>query len=122
MSDLFKYINKTNGEITVGDYTIPLTETYPLLDAQDGILVDSYLNGVPRGIEYTPTRLDNIGIGTTASVSAELTVGASTATVCSMRIEPGVPPTTPVDGDIWTTVAGIFVQVNGVTKTIAFSA
>jgi hypothetical protein len=33
----------------------------------------------------------------------------------SMRVPHGVAPTTPQDGDMWTTTAGLFVRVNGAT-------
>jgi hypothetical protein len=40
---------------------------------------------------------------------------ASIASSPAMRIPHGVAPTTPTDGDIWTTTAGLFVRINGVT-------
>lgn len=41
---------------------------------------------------------------------------ASTATVASLRLPHGTAPTSPVDGDEWTTTAGKFVRINGTTK------
>jgi hypothetical protein len=32
-----------------------------------------------------------------------------------LRIPHGSAPTSPVDGDMWTTTSGLFVRVNGVT-------
>jgi hypothetical protein len=44
---------------------------------------------------------------------------ASAATSGSgLRVPHGVAPTSPVDGDIWTTTAGMFVRINGVTKSV----
>lgn len=40
---------------------------------------------------------------------------ASTTTTASLRIAHGSAPTSPVDGDIWTTTAGLYVQINGST-------
>ena len=40
---------------------------------------------------------------------------ASTVTQSGFNIPPGTAPGTPVNGDIWTTTAGIFVQINGAT-------
>ena len=33
----------------------------------------------------------------------------------SMRLPHGIAPTTPTDGDLWTTTAGVFARVNGAT-------
>lgn len=43
-----------------------------------------------------------------------ITVATSTA-AAGVRLPPGTAPTSPVNGDLWTTSAGIFVRVNGVT-------
>lgn len=41
---------------------------------------------------------------------------ASTAGLAGLRVPHGTAPTSPVDGDVWTTTAGLFVRINGVTK------
>lgn len=38
-----------------------------------------------------------------------------------VRIIHGVAPTAPVDGDMWTTSAGLFIRINGVTKTVTLT-
>lgn len=40
---------------------------------------------------------------------------ASTTAVPSFRLPHGTAPTTPTDGDVWTTTAGVFARVNGAT-------
>ena len=40
---------------------------------------------------------------------------ASLATGAGIRIPHGVVPTAPLNGDFWTTTAGVFARVNGVT-------
>jgi hypothetical protein len=55
------------------------------------------------------------GIGNDASSTSALTLAAGTTGVASLRIPHGAAPSSPVDGDIWTTTAGIFVRVNGAT-------
>lgn len=52
-----------------------------------------------------------------ATVSATTALGtpASVAGVSSLRIPHGTAPSSPVDGDVWTTTAGMFVRVNGGT-------
>lgn len=50
-----------------------------------------------------------------------LAISASTTTRAGIRINPGVAPSTPANGDMWTTSAGLFVQINGVTKTVTLT-
>lgn len=40
---------------------------------------------------------------------------AGTTALPSFRVPHGVAPTTPTDGDVWTTSAGIFIHINGTT-------
>lgn len=40
---------------------------------------------------------------------------ASTATVAGFSLPHGTAPSTPVNGDLWTTTAGIYVRINGTT-------
>lgn len=40
---------------------------------------------------------------------------ASTTSAASLRLPHGSAPTSPVDGDMWTTTAGLFVRINGAT-------
>jgi hypothetical protein len=67
----------------------------------------------------------NINIGTnsggtsTANVNALLISRASTTTQAGLRVLPGTAPTSPVNGDIWTTTAGIYARINGATRSLA---
>jgi hypothetical protein len=38
-----------------------------------------------------------------------------------LRLPHGAAPTSPVNGDLWTTTSGAFLRVNGATKTVAFT-
>lgn len=53
------------------------------------------------GIGPASTTYMNCGVGTTA--------------VSSLRVGHGAAPSAPVNGDMWTTTAGLFVRINGVT-------
>lgn len=62
--------------------------------------------------------------GLTAAVntwSAKNTFAASTAARATVNIATGVDPTTPSDGDIWMTSAGLFIRNNGVTEQLTGS-
>jgi hypothetical protein len=47
--------------------------------------------------------------------SGEVLTGASTTSKASVNIPHGTAPTSPVDGDMWTTTAGLYVRINGST-------
>jgi hypothetical protein len=59
---------------------------------------------------------DIAAIGTTTSATTNLNLPASTAGVSPLRIAHGSAPSAPVNGDIWTTTAGLFKRINGVTR------
>lgn len=49
------------------------------------------------------------------AMAGRLATIGSTTTRSGFAILPGVAPTTPVDGDIWVTTAGVFARISGVT-------
>lgn len=51
-------------------------------------------------------------------VPGTLRLPAATTAKSSLRIPHGAAPTSPVDGDMWTTTAGLFVRINGVTRQV----
>jgi hypothetical protein len=72
------------------------------------------------------TNSGNIGIGTispsyklhvvgTGYFSDKLFTIASSETSAGINIPHGTTPTSPVNGDVWTTDAGIYAQINGLT-------
>jgi hypothetical protein len=58
-----------------------------------------------------------VGFGVAASTTTAAVFLASTTAKSSLRIAHGAAPTSPVDGDMWTTTGGVFIRINGVTKT-----
>jgi len=84
------------------------------------------------GLADIPTARGNLGLGTMATQSSTnyaalagatftglVNTPASTITTAGLRLPHGTAPTTPVDGDIWTTTSGIQVRINGVTSSLA---
>lgn len=59
----------------------------------------------------------NTGVGGTTPTTSRFTLPASTTAGSSLRILAGVAPTTPVNGDIWSTSAEVFSYLGGVTTT-----
>jgi hypothetical protein len=47
--------------------------------------------------------------------STQLLFRSSSGTVSCLRLPHGSAPSSPVNGDMWTTTAGLYVRINGVT-------
>lgn len=61
--------------------------------------------------------LSSTGLAVTGTVSATVAVSspASATGSAGLKVPHGAAPTSPVDGDVWTTSAGMYVRVSGVT-------
>ena len=70
-------------------------------------LTDVALGGSSSGGSFLP-----LAGGT---LSGTLTLAPSTTTLIPLVIPPGVAPTTPVNGSVWTTNLGVFAFINGTT-------
>ncbi|MFA7265134.1 MAG: hypothetical protein WC054_02380 [Candidatus Nanopelagicales bacterium] len=63
-----------------------------------------------------PKRIISSAAGASAlTMSGQIVAAAATAAVSALRVPHGTAPSAPVDGDIWTTTAGLFVRINGAT-------
>jgi len=51
-----------------------------------------------------------------ATFTGLVTTVAATTTTAGLNVPHGAAPTTPVNGDVWTTTGGLFARVNGATK------
>lgn len=69
--------------------------------------------GAEAGFEYDKTTNTQTVVNVTYSGLA-LTAASATGGA-GLRLPHGAAPTTPTNGDLWTTTAGLFVRVNGAT-------
>lgn len=53
--------------------------------------------------------------------SGLVTTPASATGGAGLNVPHGAAPTSPVNGDVWTTTAGLFVRINGATKTVTLT-
>jgi hypothetical protein len=65
------------------------------------------------------SRLDIAETAITASV--KIIAPACTTSTASFNAPHGTAPSTPANGDMWTTTAGLYVRINGVTKTVTLT-
>lgn len=66
------------------------------------------------GVALSPDSTSNISNGLDTS-GGRLLTAASIAGRSGLSLPHGVAPSSPADGDAWTTTSGIFVRINGVT-------
>ena len=52
---------------------------------------------------------------TAATFAGTVIAPAATASLAPLRIPHGTAPTSPTNGDMWTTTAGLFIRINGAT-------
>jgi hypothetical protein len=82
---------------------------------------ESYFNFVGDGNNYfgnTTNFRNGAGTVTGASINGAtgyIQAGAATTSNASIRLPHGTAPTSPQNGDMWTTSAGLFVRINGAT-------
>ena len=55
------------------------------------------------------------------TISGSLITPAATTSIPSIRLPHGTAPTSPTNGDMWTTTAGLFARINSVTNEYARS-
>lgn len=81
-------------------------------------------SGTTRAMEFQIDGTTKLSIGTggqvavagaAVSTTTQLNTPAGTTGASSLRIPHGAAPTAPVDGDMWTTTAGLFARINGAT-------
>jgi len=55
------------------------------------------------------------------TMTGKLTTDAPAAAAAGLNLPHGTAPTTPANGDVWSTTAGLLARINGATKTVAFT-
>ncbi len=100
-------LNATSVAATYGTFTGNVTTPY--VKADTGVYLT--LQGGSTGASLV------MGLGSTgqATFDRKLNLTASTTTASSLNIPQGVAPTTPTNGDVWTTSAGVYARINGST-------
>jgi hypothetical protein len=69
------------------------------------------------GVSITLASTDAASITTAGGISAAgaILAPAATTSIPSVRLPHGTAPSSPTNGDMWTTTAGLFVRINGAT-------
>jgi len=113
-------VNNVTSELTYFGSNYGVTQlagnlvlTHPT--ASNGTLNLVCSNGVRIGndIYYDPSQL--IVYNTYVELGVPIYTLASSTSVAGLRFPHGLAPTSPVNGDIWTTTIGLYVRIGGVT-------
>jgi hypothetical protein len=112
------FFNGTNYILLSGDSIDgPRSGTIYRQDGSSG--AHSWLSGTSgsgfTGTTATMSTLASLGIGGLTVNVGKITAPTSNTTFASLRLPHGTAPTSPADGDVWTTTSGIFTRVNGTT-------
>jgi len=102
-------------------FLVGMASTYAYFVNKENNNIEFGTNNTTR-IILTGAGLMSINSTTPTTPTAQLDVGASTTARASLRIRTGVAPTSPNDGDFWTTTAGAFLRISGVTYSVNLTA
>lgn len=114
------------GVLQLGITTTGITSALPILNADGLVTAPSFSFSGDTNTGIYRIGADQLGFATngtlaltisTTAITAAL-IGifpASTTAAASIRLPHGAAPTSPVNGDMWTTTAGLFVRINGGT-------
>jgi hypothetical protein len=82
---------------------------------------DGFSGGnVGISLQRTGTVVDEIELNaTTIDLNGKVETQASVSGAAGLSIPHGTAPSSPADGDIWTTTAGVFARINGATVQLA---
>ncbi|MFA5973736.1 MAG: hypothetical protein WC780_15400 [Lentimicrobiaceae bacterium] len=98
------------------------SERIAIVTPADGLLVYQ-TDGTPGFYYYTGSAWIMITSGSASSylllaggtLTGKLNTVASSATTAGLTLPHGAAPTTPVNGDLWSTTTGVFARINGGT-------
>lgn len=118
---MYGYVTAYNS--TTGAFTMTATSSggsgtitnWTITPAASSTAITTSGGTISGNLEITGT-LDVTGGFTGSSF---VRAAASTTSDASYRAPHGSAPTSPVDGDIWTTTTGLFVRINSATKQAA---
>ena len=90
--------------------------TTAAVNSASATVLGTITSGVWQGSAISSTYIDSaIARLASPTFTGIVTMPTSTSGVASIKIPHGSDPTSPNDGDVWTTTTGIYVRINGST-------
>ncbi len=91
----------------------PLTSRMSISSSGDvSVLGNTQSTSTTTGAFTTP---GGVGVGGALFTGGKINAPASTTSSAALRLPPGSAPTSPADGDMWTTTTGLFARIDGAT-------
>jgi hypothetical protein len=109
-----------NDEMYIGqgsEGSLRVSGTNFALGSAGTLLLDSTTNTFTFRGSASTTMATLTGSGNFTTVG-KITGPASTTAIAPLNLPHGVAPTSPVDGDVWTTTTGTFIRINGATNQL----
>lgn len=104
--------------LRLGNASDVTTSNYNVAGDANGALLLNALTGQTISLRIA-NGADALTIAAALITAAQLlTTKASASGGAGFRLPHGAAPSSPVDGDMWTTSSGLFFRQNGVTKTV----
>lgn len=112
-----------SNNIEIVKVTARATDTMTVARGQDGTAARAYSNGDKFELRPVAALFNNkLDKDTGGTVSGRLVTFASATTGAGVNIPHGAAPTSPVNGDLWSTTAGFLGRVNGATIAFSYSS
>ena len=118
----------STGSVTLdgsANVTLTLTSTAAGISAGTGVTVTNGATSSTISIGQAVAASDsptfaNLTVGTVTA--SNVSISSSTSAGATLHLPHGSAPTSPINGDLWTTSGGMYGQINGVTELFASDA
>lgn len=105
-----------SNNVEIVKVTARSTDTFTIVRAQEGTTARAYSSGDKVELRVTAAGLANkLDKDTGGALAGKLTTVAPAAGAAGLNLPHGTAPTSPTNGDVWSTSSGLFARVNGVT-------
>ncbi len=105
-----------SNNIEIVKVTARSADTFTIVRAQEGTTARAFSSADKVELRVTAAGLANkLDKDTGGTLSGALTTVASATGGAGFNLPHGTAPTSPANGDIWSTTTGLFVRVNGAT-------
>lgn len=112
-----------SNNIEIVKVTARASDTLTVTRAQESTTARAYLTGDKIEVRVTAAGLSNkLDKDTGGTLSGSLFLPASSTTSASFRIPHGTAPTSPTNGDVWTTSTALQARITGVTISFSYSS
>lgn len=109
-----------SNNIEIVKVTARSTDTFTIVRAQEGTTGRAFSTGHKVELRLTAAGLDSKLDKTGGTMTGPLVTPASTTSAANLNLPHGVAPTSPTNGDVWTTTTGVAAQLNGATYLLGY--